>query len=157
MSCGVSTQCSLTLFDARFDDHDATMTRRRGHLLDARREAEELSRLSVAAFSLRMHVCMPATRWFSSGVEIVLHSWSEHANSARATLLDALHLPVAWTHEPCPYSLLVSNCSLFQRQLSASQCAQTTSALLSMRRALLLKRQQALPARRLPELLGGRA
>ena len=46
----------VVLFDARFDDHDATMTRRRGHLLDARREAEELSRLSVAAFSLRMHV-----------------------------------------------------------------------------------------------------
>jgi DNA mismatch repair protein MutS len=68
------------------------MTRRRGHLLDARREAEELSRLSVAAFSLRMHVCMPATRWFSSGVEIVLHSWSEHANSARATLLERFRL-----------------------------------------------------------------
>ena len=134
----------VVLFDARFDDHDATMTRRRGHLLDARGEAEELSRLSVAAFSLRMHVCMPARRWFSSGTEIVLHSWSEHANSARATVLDALHLPVAWTHEPCPYSLLVSNCSLFQRQLSASQCAQTASALLSMRRALLLKRQREL-------------
>ena len=135
----------VVLFDARFEhDHDATMTRRRGHLQDARRETEELSRLSVAAFSLRMHVCMPATRWFSSGIEIVLHSWSEHANSARATVLDALHLPVAWTHEPCPYSLLVSNCSLFQHQLSASQCAQTASVLLSMRRALLLKRQREL-------------
>ncbi len=133
----------VVLFDAHFDG----TTPDRAHLhgrTQQRRKAELFAQLTVAAFSLRVHVIMRATPWFTGGVDVVLHSWSDHTSTRRATLLDALHLPAAQGHAPSPYRSLRSNCSRFYRHLSASQCAQTTSALLSMQHSLQLKRQREL-------------
>ena len=101
-----------------------------------------ISRLALAAYSLRTHVLEPTTSsMFTGGVDVVLSTWAR--SPAQRALLVAILSPVAVEHmSSSVLGELEHRCrSNVAGRRAPKQCARTWATLLSLRRAVALKSQ----------------
>ena len=103
------------------------------------------SALALAALAHRELVVGASARAFADGSETFLHSFGGGGHEALPALLDALFRPRAALHEPSPLPTLRDvNCTRLEAsvrgRLDTTRCANTWASLLSLARAMQLKR-----------------